>query len=83
MDPAEKSGPRKLNNIQGLPPLNSRAVHPNKTGARQKCQKTCVDEHRAPGKTQTLKEHMQKCTILSSPASERYGATGERPVKSQ
>lgn len=55
MDPAEKSGPRKLINIQELPPLNSRAVHPNKPGARQKCQ-TCVDEHGAPGKTQTLKE---------------------------
>lgn len=32
---------------------NSRVVHPKMQEVRQKFQKACVDEQRAPGKTQT------------------------------
>lgn len=76
--PGRKSGPRRLVNIQGLPP-HAEAVHANKEEARQKCHEACENEQEAPGQTQTQR---RKCTesrrITESQQERPSGTPGPR-----
>lgn len=55
-----KRGQRKLIDIQGSPPSDSRNIHPEEQGVTRKCQEADIDENGDPGKTQTQKESNTK-----------------------